>query len=264
MKKKTKGVLGESLDLEDYGFEKLIYPSFFLGMNYEPRSPFALTENESHSLKEGQFFILHTFEGHATSLVGLGGIFLPIPTSKNEQVFERLRQIARKYDGEEKCLLHPWMSRTEQVATQKELPGFLDLERDMREIGPFRVRTLGYPHGTAEALIRFDNVDEVYLWLKRHGFQYIAEFTSKTKEEITIDKDAIKQTAIQDCYPENLIEGAYLRELKRQITSSRRITKTTPLLWADVNEFAKWLSCNGKFPAKSKRIQAAFIYENSD
>lgn len=180
-----KGVVSSSED----AILKAIYPCLFIGVISDPTPGRVALESvlrRSASIKNGQFFLEHKYEGHACSLSELFGIFLPLGSCPETKIRDGLISITRMFSGEKNCDLHPYLHSLQP----KQTPGFKELSREIRLLTPFEVREVSHPHGTAEAFIRIERPNEVLAWCKAHQFRYIIGLKSESSGSVVVSDDA--------------------------------------------------------------------------
>ena len=230
------------------GIEPLIYPAFFIGVISHAQYPF---QEREENMRDGQFFLNHIFGGTACSSRELWGIFLPISTCDDRDIIGKLSSLAERR----------WY-----------------MQNEFSTVGPFELmpEAGGSADGSNEALVPFTNIDKVYSWLKSHKFRYVAEFSGPDMDDLRLDplvRARLSNSSLSDpgdaALANGIVEGASI---------CREISRSSPLTWENLKQFAQWLSCDGKFPLERQRymhqgnnyvtepakISIAFIYGNSD
>lgn len=215
----SKGIISS---IEDESL-KNFYPCLFLGVVSDPTSDRIALETvvrRSGVVRGGRFLLEHKYEGHACSLSELFGIFLPLLSCPEANIRDGLIAITRMFSRESRCALHPYSLQP------KEAPGITELRKEMGLLGPFEVREVSHPHGTAEAFIRFERPGEILTWCKAHDFRYIVGLT--------------------------------------EASGSRVVSDYAIPAWKDTDDFSEWLGIPGEMNVASSQIQAALLYKNSD
>lgn len=252
MKIKKRGIIGVH-NLEDFGIDRLLIPSIFVGRTFKEG---AIADAEkriglSH-LKDGQFVFEHQFAGHVCDCRVLAGIFLPLSSCDSPEIRARLHRVAEEFRPRD-----PFFAKMKRGRWQQFL----------LETGPLKSRDEDFE----EAFIRFE-AGEAYPWIKAY-FKFIAEFAGLGNDDV--QKRVTEISDLERVDLQNVADHKWrpnpsdasleaFHKISEESRESRKIGELRKMPWGNLEDFSKWLSPDENHPITTNDVAAALVYENSD